>query len=137
MNVFNENDLEIVSEANTEMIRRLIQRLIRLWRRRQIRILIRMWRWIATCSDIDTELETNMERVAINDYFRGVDANTLSSLHDTLTDYVKKTKISKLRDKHNNMNMSLFAETIGGVRIEVISSLIIWTALFRNLGNCI
>jgi hypothetical protein len=47
---------------------------------------------IATCSDIDTELETNMERVAINDYFRGVDANTLSSLHDTLTDYVKKRK---------------------------------------------
>jgi hypothetical protein len=52
-------------------------------RRRQIRILIWMEMEIATCSDIDTELETNMERVAINDYFRGVDANTLSSLHDT------------------------------------------------------
>jgi hypothetical protein len=45
-----------------------------------------------TTMAIDTELETNMERVAINDYFRGVDANTLSSLHDTLTDYVKKRK---------------------------------------------
>jgi hypothetical protein len=77
---------------------------------------------IATCSDIDTELETNMERVAINDYFRGVDANTLSSSYTTPNRLREKTKISKLRDKHNNMKMSLFAETIGGVRyIQFIS----------------
>jgi hypothetical protein len=56
---------------------------------------------IATCSDIDTELETNMERVAINDYFRGVDANTLSSLHDT----------NRLREKRKSLNCAINTTT--------------------------
>jgi hypothetical protein len=45
---------------------------------------------IATCSDIDTELETNMERVAINDYFELMRTHC-PQVH-TLTDYVKKRK---------------------------------------------
>jgi hypothetical protein len=76
-----------------------------------------------------------MERVAINDYFRGVDANTLV-LND-LNRLREKTKISKLRDKHNNMKMSLFAETIGVRYRGHIQFNYLDCALFRNLGNCL
>jgi hypothetical protein len=89
MNVFNENDLEIVSEANTEItdIDTEIDSIVETETNTDIDTDVEM---DATCSDIDTELETNMERVAINDYFAELMRTHSSST--TLTDYVKKRK---------------------------------------------
>lgn len=91
---------------------------------------------IGNCSVEDLEME--MEKMTIDEYFEEVNMKYVKSLYELLKIYLQNTKISNLKDKHYNLKTFLFTEKIdnilyrGHIRFNYMDC-----SKFKNLGNCL